>query len=55
MNDLCGQVTYANWAVSQKLLPADWYDHPETWYPIVQSNRLNWLRELQRQFKANGD
>ena len=55
MNDLCGHVTYPSWAVSQKLLPADWYDHPETWYPTVQSNRLNWLRQLRRQFKAKGD
>ena len=55
MKALCGHVTYSSWAVSQKLLPADWYDYPETWYPTVQSNRLNWLRELQRQSKVKGD
>ena len=55
MRALCGSVTYANWAVSEKLLPAHWYDEPETWYPTVQSNRLNWLRELQQKLEFKGD
>ena len=55
MYDLCGHVIYPSWAVSQKLLPADWYDCRSVWYPTIQSNRLNWLRELQKQFKEKGD
>ena len=48
-------VFYHRWAVQNGHLPLNWYAKQKKWFPILQTNRLNWLRELQRQFKAKGD
>lgn len=55
MQALGGHNTYSQWAVYSGYLPEDWIDSRDQWYPLLQANRLNWLRELQRQFKAKGD
>lgn len=46
---------YSGWAVKRGYLPMDWENAAWFWFPVIQSNRLNWLRELQRQFKEKGD
>ena len=46
---------YTAWAVKNGHLPIEWHTRPKKWHPIIQANRLNWLRELQRQFKLKGD
>ena len=46
---------YHRWAVKNGHLPIEWHTMPKKWHPIIQANRLNWLRELQRQFKSKGD
>lgn len=50
--DRLGHTTYTNWAVERGLLPEQ-YD--AGFCPLIQANRLRWLRELQREFKAKGD
>lgn len=47
-----GHNTYTTWAVKRGLLP-EWYG--DEFWPLIQANRLRWLRELQREFKAKGD
>lgn len=46
---------YTSWALVKGHLPRDWSIDERKWQPIIQANRLNWLRELQRQFKEKGD
>lgn len=55
MDALGESLYYTGWAVGHKHLPLDWGLDHKTWFPILQANRLNWLRELQRQFKLKGD
>ena len=55
MQALGGHNTYSQWAVHRGYLPEDWIDRRDEWYPTLQANRLNWLHELQRQFKLKGD
>lgn len=50
--DRLGHDAYTGWAVERGLLP-ERYD--AGFYPLIQANRLRWLRELQREFKAKGD
>ena len=52
---LDGCTYYTTWAVRDGHLPKHWVMDHKKWYPILQANRLNWLRELQRQFKEQGD
>ena len=47
--------TYTNWTVANGHLPIDWWDNQDYWYPIIQANRLRWLRELQREYRKKGD
>ena len=46
---------YTHWAIRNRHLPEHWRTWPKLWHPIIQANRLNWLRELQQQFKLKGD
>ena len=52
---LGGHNYYSGWARKNGYLPMNWENTEWFWWPIIQANRLNWLRELQRQFKAKGD
>lgn len=52
---LGGHDLYIGWAIAQGHLPPDWPTNAEDWWPVIQANRLNWLRELQREFKEKGD
>ena len=48
---LGGHGYYSTWAEAHKHLPGNWWlDSTQQWWPIIQANRLNWLRELQREF-----
>ena len=55
MNALGDCVFYHRWAVQNGHLPLNWDAKQKKWIPIIQANRLNWLRELQRQFKSKGN
>lgn len=50
--DRLGHDTYTYWAIKRGLLPEQ-YD--TEFCPLIQANRLRWLRELQREFKEKGD
>lgn len=51
MKRLNGYRTYSEWALANGYLRK----HDNTTYHITQANRLNWMRKLQREFKAKGD
>lgn len=55
MEALGEHLYYTSWATRNGHLPVKWYTRPKKWFPILQANRLNWLRELQEQFKLRGD
>ena len=55
MDRIFPHISYDKWAVANGHLPIDWWDNRDYWYPIIQANRLNWLRELQREFREKGD
>ena len=46
---------YIAWATAHGHLPILWLHHRDYWYPIIQANRLRWLRELQREYHEKGD
>ncbi len=47
-----GRLTYTSWAVAKGYLRWNWED--SDWL-VIQTNRLNWLRELQREYRKKGD
>lgn len=46
---------YTDWAKANGHLPGNWRDYQNYWWPAIQANRLNWLRELQREYREKGD
>ena len=55
MDRIFPHATYTAWAAANGHLPIDWRDNRDYWYPIIQANRLRWLRELQREYHEQGD